>query len=84
MMAARKAAGAGRETLSPLAAIAEQYPGWRPWRSRDGSRKGRWWATRVGGRRPANAPHWWAMTVSGDSPEELRRELEGQMSGHPG
>ena len=78
-MAARNAAGAGKNTLSLLAAIRDQYPGWRPFRSD----AGRWWASRVG-RRPHNPPAWFAMTVDGDDLEQLREALGRQSAGHPG
>jgi hypothetical protein len=58
-----------------LAAIAEQYPAWHPWRSQGG----RWWATRWQqtahgrGRDPR-----WSMTVDADDAEGLRAELREQ------
>lgn len=58
-----------------LAAIAVDYPGWRPWQSK----AGRWWATRLGVRHiPDGVPPEWAMTVDADSSVELRRELASQ------
>jgi hypothetical protein len=69
-----------RHDGGPLAAIRREFPGWRPFRSD----AGRWWASRVGVRRPRNPPHWWAMTVDGDTAEDLREALAKQAAGHPG
>jgi hypothetical protein len=62
--------------FGPLAAIRRQFPGWQAWRSD----AGRFWATRVGGRRPAWPQAEWAMTVDGDGPGEIRAALERQES----
>ena len=56
----------------PLAAIRQQFPAWRLWRSD----AGRFWATRVG--KPPRPPGWWAKTVDGDTPSELRENIAEQ------
>lgn len=60
--------------MSESAAIRREFPAWNPFRSD----AGRWWASRIKGRKrlPAGA----AMTVDADTPDKLRdviREQEG-------
>jgi len=71
MAATGDAAGAG--TFGPLAAMRQQYPGWKLWRS-DARR---FWATRTG-RLPVHPPGGFAMTVSGDTARELAEALADQ------
>jgi hypothetical protein len=73
-MAAGEAAGAGKATFGPLAALRRDFP---QWEIRLSDRK-RFWATRIGARwrrPPANPPAWWAMTVDGDTADDLREAL---------
>ena len=73
------AATAAPSAASPLAALEEQFPGWRVWRSRP---RGLLWATRRGNvhynddpRRPAG----WSITIGAvQTPGELRALLTEQ------
>lgn len=65
---------AGEVTHGPLAAIREQFPAWRPWRSDHGG----YMATRRRTRWPADPPPGYAMTVCADTEDGLRQELAAQ------
>lgn len=73
-MAATGDAAGARTDFGPLAAIREQFPRWRPWRSD----RGGYVAVRRRTRWPADPPPGFAMTVCGDTAGKLREALADQ------